>query len=175
MTSLFRRLIGEKFEGLAPPLRAIHGGEGLRTYAGLCRIDRGRGLISRLCGAVASLPAAGDAVPLRVSIESDGRGETWIRDFDGRKMRSTLRGRGGLLEERLGPTVFLFALSARGDAIDWRLMGVRSLGIALPLAWFDKVSASESLEGGRYRFDVRAELPLAGLLVHYRGTLDVGA
>jgi Domain of unknown function (DUF4166) len=172
VTSLFRRLIGDKFDELPLQLRAIHGGAALRTYAGHCRIDRGGSFISRLCGAVSSLPAAGDAVPLRVSIESDARGETWIRDFAGRKMRSTLRGRDGLLEERMGPTVFRFALDAHGDAIEWNLVGVRSLGIPLPLAWFDKVSARESIEGDRYRFDVRAELPLAGLLVRYRGTLD---
>jgi hypothetical protein len=52
-------------------------------------------------------------------------------------------------------------------------VGVRSLGIPLPLAWFDKVSARESVEGGRYRFDVRAEMPVVGLLVRYAGTLDV--
>lgn len=175
MTSLFRRLIGERFEALPMPLRAIHGGAASRTYAGQCRVDRGNGLLSRLCGAVSSLPPAGDAVAVRVSIESDAQGETWTRDFDGCKMRSTLKERGGLLEERLGPTVFRIALTTDGGAIDWRVVGVSSLGIPLPAAWFGQVTARESLEGERYRFDVRAELPLAGLLVHYRGTLDVGA
>jgi hypothetical protein len=175
VTSLFRRLIGDGFEALPVQLRAVHDGPALRTYAGRCHVERGTGLLSRLCGAVASLPPAADVVPIRVSIESHARGETWTRDFGGRTMRSTMTERGGLLEERLGPTVFRFALLAGSDAIDWRLVGVRSLGIPLPLAWFDKMSARESLEGNLYHFDVRAELPLAGLLVHYRGTLDVGA
>jgi hypothetical protein len=174
VSSLFRRLIGEKFEALPAPLRTIHDGAS-RTYAGQCRVERGSGLLSRFCGAVASLPPAGEAVPIRVTIESGAPGEIWIRDFDGRKMRSTLKERGGLLEERLGPTAFRFALSADDGAIDWRVVAVRSLGIPLPLAWFRKVSARESVEANLYRFDVRAELPVAGLLVHYRGTLDVGA
>lgn len=174
MTSLFRRLIGDRFEALPIQLRAIHDGAALRTYAGQCRVERGTGFLSRVCGAIASLPPAADAVPIRVSIESHPRGETWNRDFGGKTMRSTMRGRGGLLEERLGPTVFRFALIAESDAIDWRLAGVRSLGIPLPLAWFDKVRARESVEGNRYHFDVRVELPVAGLLVHYHGTLDVG-
>ena len=175
MTSLFRRLIGDRFEALPIQLRAVHDGTALRTYAGRCRVERGTSLLSRLCGAISSLPPAADAVPIRVSIEPHGRGETWHRDFGGRTMRSTLEERGGLLEERLGPTVFRYALIAGSEAIDWRLVGIRSFGIPLPLAWFEKVSARESLDGSLYRFDVRAELPVAGLLVHYQGTLDVGA
>jgi hypothetical protein len=124
---------------------------------------------------VASLPPAGKSVPLRVSITPDRRGETWERFFDGRPMRSALRERGGFLEERLGPTVLRFALEAAPAAIEWKLVAVRSFGLPLPLAWFDKVRARESLDGVLYAFDVRAELPIAGLLVHYRGTLDAEA
>jgi Domain of unknown function (DUF4166) len=173
VTSLFRRLIGDRFEALPIQLRTVHGGAALRTYSGRCRVERGAGFLSRIFSAIASLPPAADSVPIRVSIESHARGETWNRDFDGKTMRSSLSERGGLLEERLGPTVFHFALDAAGGAIDWRLVGVRSLGIPLPLAWFDKVSARESVEGDRYRFDVRAEMPVVGLLVRYAGTLDV--
>lgn len=88
-------------------------------------------------------------------------------------MRSDLRERAGLLEERLGLATFRFALIARCDSIEWRLLAVRALGFPLPLSWFARVFALESIEGDLYAFDVRAELPLAGLLVHYRGTLDV--
>ncbi len=174
MTSLFRRLMGDRFDALPRQLRAVHDGEAMRVFTGQCRVERGAGLLSRICGAVASLPPAAAAVPIEVSIETRGTAETWIRNFGGKAMRSTLRERDGLLEERLGPAVFRFVLVAERDAIEWRLVGVRSLGIPLPLAWFDKVAARESLEGNLYLFDVRAELPVAGLLVRYRGTLDVG-
>jgi len=50
----------------------------------------------------------------------------------------------------------------------------RALGVPLPARWFAGVAARESEADGRYCFDVRAALPLAGLLVHYRGWLDVG-
>jgi hypothetical protein len=174
VTPLFRRLIGERFDALPGPLRAVHEGAPRRVFSGQCRVERGTGFLSRICGAVASLPPAAATVPIEVTIEARGAIETWNRNFAGKSMRSTLTDREGLLEERLGPTVFRFALVAEGAAIDWRLVGVRSLGVPLPLAWFDKVSARESVEGELYRFDVRAELPVAGLLVHYRGTLHVG-
>jgi hypothetical protein len=171
---LFHRLMGAPFESLAPLLRSIHGG-GTKTYLGRCEVIRGTGLLSRLCAAVASLPPAGASVPLSVSITSHARGEIWDRSFDGKRMRSALSDRDGFLEERLGPSVFRFTLAGSPEAIEWKLVGVRSFGVPLPLAWFDKVRALESLDGGRYRFDVRAELPIAGLLVHYRGTLDAAA
>jgi hypothetical protein len=55
----------------------------------------------------------------------------------------------------------------------WRIRRVSSLGIPLSAKWFDGVVAREFEEDGRYRFDVRAALPFVGLLVHYRGWLDV--
>ena len=172
---LFRSVIGASFDGLPAPIRAIHDGSPLRRCEGASRVERGGRWLSRLFGAVTSLPAATDEVPLSVTIRADGDGETWERDFGGHMMRSRLRLRDGLLEESLGPASFRFRLVAEGGAIDWRLTRVRCLGIALPLSWFGPLTARESLERGRYRFDVRVELPMTGLLVRYDGTLDVGA
>jgi hypothetical protein len=170
---LFRELLGSSFEALPQPLKAVHSGEAATTtWSGRCAVVRGTGILSRICGAIASLPPAGEGVPLQVAIDRGRDGETWTRSFDGHRLRSRIRARDGFLEERMGPTVFRFALEPTADAIDWRLVGVRSFGLPLPVSWFDKVSARESVDGALYRFDVRAELPVAGLLVHYRGTLD---
>ena len=170
--SLFRRVAGPGFEALPAPVRAVHSGPGSANWSGRCEVLRGTGLLSRLCAAVAGLPPAGASVPLQVAITRDADGETWDRSFDGHAMRSRLRERDGFLEERLGPSVFRFALRPGPEALEWQLVGVRSFGLPLPVSWFDKVSARESIDGSRYRFDVRAELPVAGLLVHYRGTLE---
>ena len=111
------------------------------------------------------------AMHVRIRRE-DGR-EEWTRDFAGRAMRSTLRANGELLEESLGVVRFQFTLRARDGAIDWRVVGVRALGVPLPASWFSQVVARESAVDARYRFDVRAAMPLVGLLVHYHGALDV--
>jgi hypothetical protein len=169
---LFRQLIGPDFAGLPLAVRNVHQDCDETALAGRCRIDRGAGALAALFGAVSSLPAAGDDVPVRVVIRRDGGGETWAREFGGKPMVSTLRERDGLLEERLGPTTFRFALTADRERITWKFVGARVLGIPVPAAMFAGVSASESTEGGRYRFDVEARLPVVGLLVRYRGTLD---
>jgi hypothetical protein len=65
---------------------------------------------------------------------------------------------------------FGFKLNVETGEIIWRIARVRALGILpLPTSWFSGVQARESGIGGRYRFDVRAEMPVVGLLVHYRG------
>ncbi|QQP98489.1 DUF4166 domain-containing protein [Lysobacter enzymogenes] len=57
--------------------------------------------------------------------------------------------------------------------LSWRLMRVRALGLPLPRGWFAGVRAREFEREGRYHFDVAAQLPLVGLLVRYRGWLEV--
>ncbi|MEI2454079.1 DUF4166 domain-containing protein [Lysobacter firmicutimachus] len=58
--------------------------------------------------------------------------------------------------------------------LSWRLVRVRALGLPLPARWFAGVRAREFERDGRYHFDVAAQLPAVGLLVRYRGWLDVG-
>ena len=87
-------------------------------------------------------------------------------------MRSTLTERDGLLEEALGPARFRFVLSVADGGVAWRVAGMRVMGVPLPAAWFKAVTARQSVRAGRYTFDVRAELPWIGLLVHYQGWLE---
>ncbi len=89
-------------------------------------------------------------------------------------MPSRLWDADGLLRERLGLATFDFRLDVLDGELIWRVERVRALGIPLPARFFRGVVAREFEQDGRYRFDVRAELPMLGLLVHYRGWLDVG-
>lgn len=169
---LFPRLI-RGFDELPAILREAHSDKGETRLVGRCDVERGTGLLSRAFAAAASLPRAGRDIPVRVIIRRDAGQESWTREFEGRPMRSTLRAIQDVLEESLGPVRFRFALRAIDGAIDWQVVGVRLLGIPLPVSWFSSVGARESASDGRYCFDIRAGLPLAGLLVHYHGVLDV--
>jgi len=169
---LFRELIGSGFADLPFQVRNVHEDRAETALVGRCRIDRGRGWLSAIFGALSSLPPAGGDVPVRVTIRRDALGERWTRDFGGHPMVSTLRARDGLLEERLGPTTFRFELIADRARITWKIAGARVLGIPVPASWFSGVMASESVDSERYRFDVEASLPVVGFLVRYQGTLD---
>ena len=169
---LFKRLLGAAFESLPAPIRRVHDGRAPKVLSGRCRIVRGAGTLASLLAWVASLPRARDDLPVKVEFQCDERRETWSRDFAGQPMRSILTEHGSCLEEALGPVRVRFALRADARAIEWVVVGIRVLGLPLPVEWFSGVQAKESVEAGRYTFDVRAELPWIGLLVHYHGWLD---
>lgn len=173
---LYRQLLAARFDALPATVRALHERGGAHRYHGKVEVERGRGLLSRLCAWSTRLPRAGKGA-IRVDIHGSHDRERWSRHFAGRAMRSRLWVRDGLLCERLGLVTFAFRLDvellATGRAIVWRVARVRALGVPLPLRWFDGVTAREYERDGRYRFDVAARLPWVGLLVHYRGWLDV--
>lgn len=169
---LYPSLLGPRMGELSPRVRALHERGGLRRYHGEVVAVRGRGWLARLCCRAARLPPDTTGA-IEVEIEAGARGERWVRRFGGHAMPSRLWARDGLLCERLGLLRFAFALELEQGAVRWRVRQVRVLGLRLPQRWFDGVSAVESESEGRYRYDVRAALPLAGLLVHYRGWLDV--
>jgi hypothetical protein len=168
---VYRSLLGERFDRLPAALREVHGDSGSVSLEGRCDVKRGTSLLSSILAVVAGLPPAGREIPLHVTLRRDTRGETWTRRFAGHAMRSRLRERGGLLVESLGPARFAFALDSDGDRIDWHLRSVHALGVPLPVRWFEGVQAREWAEDGVYRFEVRAAVALAGLLIHYRGWL----
>lgn len=170
--SLFKRLLGASFDGLPAPIRRVHDGREHKVLSGRCHISRGSGFLVSLLGWAASLPRSGDDLPLSVSFLCDGAGEVWSRDFGGHPMRSTLAEHNGLLEEVLGPARFRFALRVDDSGVAWSVAGISVLGVPLPAAWFQAVTARQSVQADRYTFDVRAELPWIGLLVHYHGWLE---
>ena len=170
---LFQRLLGDAYAALAPRVRELHGFDKAATWRGRATVRRGGGVLARLCAAVAGLPPSLDDAPTRVAFAREGEGETWSRDFGGHPMRSSLRDRGGLLCERLGPLAFAFELSARDGELHWLPRRVRLLGLLpLPAAWFSGVRCREREHAGRYEFLVEAALPLAGPLIRYEGWLE---
>jgi hypothetical protein len=75
------------------------------------------------------------------------------------------------IEERLGPLVLTFDLSAEQERIVWSLYSARLALLPLPLTWLLECAAIESVDAGRYGFDVSASVRGVGLIVHYKGWL----
>ncbi len=170
---LFRRVLdGGVFDGLPPTVKVLHSRDGCHRYRGEVEVSRGKHPLARMLAWAARLPPAGKG-DVEVEIDADGRGERWTRRIGGHAMPSRLWLQDGLLCEQLGLVRFGFRLTAEEGVLVWRVARVRTLGLPLPARWFGGVRARESEVAGRYHFDVEARLPVAGLLVHYCGWVDV--
>jgi hypothetical protein len=174
---LYRRLLGEAWDTLPEPLRAIHGGGS--DYEGIATVERGTGLIARLIGACFGFPRAGSGVPVRVTFVRHPGREVWWRDFAGRSLRSVQHDGAGrfdrLLVERFGPFAVGLALVLEEGKLRFVPRGWSFLGIPLPTALAPRCEAYECAEGGRFRFHVEIGHPLAGVIVRYRGWLAPAA
>jgi hypothetical protein len=112
---LYRRLLGDAYEALPAPIRAMHDLDQSITAQGRANVDRGATFGARIIAAVTGFPPAGRDIPVTVEFRLRGGREIWRRDFAGRVLLSTQEeGRGRfdrLLCERFGP--FAFGMGAR--------------------------------------------------------------
>ncbi len=174
--SLFARVLGDAaFSTLPHSVQALHRARGTRAYTGQAEVQAGRAWLARLCAWATALPPSAACVPVRVEITSNHDTERWDRRFGQHRMPSRFVADGNLLLERIGLVAFGFALTVADGELIWSVRRVRVLGLPLPVRWFRGVRAREFEADGRYRFEVEATLPLVGLLVRYRGWLDVPA
>ena len=172
---LYRRLLGDAWDALPPPLRAMHDLATGLTATGEATIERGTGLIARCLAWLFGFPPAGKDVPVTVAFTArDGR-EIWQRTFGGRSFSSTQEeGRGRferLLCERFGPFVVAMALVLEDGRMRLVVRRWAAFGIPMPLALAPTGNAYEYVEDGQFRFHVEIGLPLGGLIVAYRGWL----
>ena len=171
--SLYQRLMGPAFERLPPALRELHGSTGGFEARGSCEVRRGSGMLSRLLGRIVGVPPSAERLPLHFTVEVADGGERWIRRFGGHVMGSGFVALDGRLQERLGPVVLVHDLECADGGLHTRLRSMRFLGVPVPRWLHPRLRAFAHEDAGIYRFDVAAELPVAGLIVAYRGTLQL--
>jgi hypothetical protein len=172
---LYRRQLGEAWDGLPAAIRAMHDGSGIRTAEGLAVVERGHGVLARLIAFVNRFPKAGRDIPVCVRFEARGEREVWTRTFAGTTFSSTqYQGSGlaaGLICERFGPLVFAFALVAEPDRLRLAMRRWSAFGIPLPMALGPRGETWESAEDGVFHFHVDIAFPWCGPVVAYRGWL----
>lgn len=143
--------------------------------SGVAHVTRGENLIARIAARCFGLPPTALDVPLRVRFAADAHSERWIREFGDQRFHSVhTAGRGrdtGHVLERFGPFTFVLALVWDGERLHYLVRRWRFLGMPLPRALAPISHTTERVCAGKFHFDVRLSLPLAGLLVHYRGWL----
>ena len=174
-TGVFERVLGsDKYGNLPEQVRNFHNAAGYPVWQGEADVERGTGLVSRLLGAVIGLPNAGRGLQDQVSVERHGDGsETWTRTFAGHSFSSRMSyDADAKLHETFGPTTFTLGLGLTARGATLPVSQGKLLGFPLPHFLLPKSTAHEFVDSeGRFRFDVRLDLPFFGLLVHYRGWL----
>jgi len=176
MAPLYQRILGGAWHDLAPPIRELHSVTRTSVFTGRCHVERGRSPLSMLTAAIIGLPRAGADQEVRVTLCVESDGERWTRRIGGRQFSSLQHpGRGrphGLIRERFGPICVYMALAVDGADLQYVIRRWTLSGVPLPISIGPRGCASESVEEGRFRFDVEIGHPLTGLIVRYRGVLS---
>ena len=173
--ALYRRVLGEAWDSLPEPLRAMHDLDGERSAYGVAVVERGSGLLARLVAFVVGLPHAGADIPVTVSFRARHGREHWQRNFAGRAFASVQeQGRGrfeSLVCERFGPLNVGMALVCESERLRLVVRRWSMFGVPLPRALAPRGDSYEFAQAGRFHFHVEIAHPFTGLIVRYRGWL----
>jgi hypothetical protein len=174
---LYQRILGDAWDALPAPVRAMHRCAGPQVAAGQADVQRGRNPLARLVAFVMGFPSAGQQVPVHVVFTPVAGGERWTRTFAGRSFTSfQSAGRGPsdhLLRERFGPFTFDLALVVEGARLSLVVRRWSFLGLALPLFLAPGGDSHEMVVDDRFQFHVEIRHRLIGLIVSYRGWLEI--
>ncbi len=173
---LYERILGAAWQQLPRQIRDMHDIAAAQTAEGRADIERGGNPLSRIIGWLFGFPRQARDVPVTVRFTSDGRRETWRRQFGAHAFSSVHTEGSGrsdkLLEERFGPFTFGLALVASRDRLSFVVRRWKVFGLPLPVALAPFGDSFEFVADGRFHFDVAIGLPLIGLIVRYRGSLE---
>jgi hypothetical protein len=172
---LYRRLLGDAWSWLPPPLQRMHDVQDRLMAEGRAAVDRGRNPLGRLIASLVGFPQPGRDLPVRVAFERRGESEIWRRTFAGRSFASVhsagSRRSDHLIVERFGPFAFGMAAVLADGGLRLVLRRWSFLGLPLPLRLAPGGEAYEFAADGRFHFHVELGHPLTGLIVRYRGWL----
>lgn len=157
-------------------MRRLHGsGETVRAI-GVFRVLHGSNRLARTLARLALLPAAGEAVDVRLQVTAREEGEKWRRTFAGRPLVSMQSNRpDGLLVERMGIVEIRFRLEVVGGALSYQTVSaaLRFGSLRVPLLhWLSPcITAWERAVGDQIHVSVDVTFPLLGRLIAYDGML----
>lgn len=142
-------------------------------------MTRGRNPLAWLIATLIGFPKAGANQDITVELSTRGNGERWTRRSGGRtfsSVQSPGRGRSEwLVRERFGPVSVAMALVVEGANLRYVLRGWTLARIPMPRRLGPSSTAVESVQDGKFKFDVEISHPLTGLVVRYVGLLVASA
>jgi saccharopine dehydrogenase-like NADP-dependent oxidoreductase len=170
--TLFQKALGANFGGLPPSVRRLHSVQDVEVFTGKAKVTRGKGLFERAAAFFFSFPKAGSEVPVAITKTRTAFGETWERDFDGRKFRSYLSPsfRPFHYHERFFAFTYEQELPVKDESLSLSVRRGWVLSIPLPRFLLPKSLSREYDLDGIFHFDVGLYAPLTGkLIVRYEG------
>jgi len=174
---LYQRILGKTWHALPEPIRAMHSLSGAIEARGRASVERGTGLFSHIAAMLFSFPAASDDVPVKVEFQLEGRVERWRRTFGQKSFVSHQYAGSGrstrLLVERFGPLSFDLALTFDDTRLHLVVRDWRCCGIPLPRWLAPGGESYEYVKDGLFHFHVEISQRYIGLIVRYRGWLEV--
>ncbi|MBV8634333.1 MAG: DUF4166 domain-containing protein [Burkholderiaceae bacterium] len=177
---LYQQILGSDWDALPASIRAMHTLQGRLEARGLARVERGTGLLARLSAWLNGFPEAGENVPVTVRFELAEGVECWQRDFGGKRFTSYQSagkgsGKDKLLNERFGPITFGIALQLDQGKLRLIMRRWRFCGVPLPMFLAPGGDTYEHVEDGRFCFHVEINQPGIGMIVRYRGWLELNS
>lgn len=172
ISPLFQQVMGDGFHTLPGPVQALHNVQGVVRFKGRAEVTGASSILGKLAAKIAGFPSSLSDVDVSVEIDANEDREVWCRNFDGHKFHSVLTKKGAYAVERFGPFRFTLGLANIDNKLVYPVLRGSFLGIPLPSFLTPKSTSYEDVDDqGRFLFDVKIELPLAGLVAHYRGWL----
>jgi hypothetical protein len=174
---LYQRLLGDAWTSLPEPIRELHNCDAHLRAQGLAVVERGTSPLSRAISTLFRFPADGKDIPIEVDFRVKNRGEVWRRTFGGRAFSSTQsegRGRSDrLLSEQFGPFTFGLALVVQAERLHLVVRRWSFLRLPLPMTLAPSGDSFEFVADNRFCFNVEIRHAMTGLIVRYRGWLEV--
>jgi hypothetical protein len=170
--SLYRRILGARFDALPEVLRRFHDAPGGGRARGMLQVKRAGGPLRDGLASLLRLPKTGTDVPVRLEVEIEGDRERWVRDFHGRPLETVQWARGDLLMESYGLTSFSSALVLEGSCLRYELRRVWVMGIPIPRRVAPLIDGRVDAGDSGWRLSVRVQAPFLGELVLYEGWVE---
>jgi hypothetical protein len=171
-SSLYRRVLGPRFDALPEVLRRFHDAPGGGRARGTLRVERARGWLRNGLASLFRMPRDGTDVPVRLRVMIEGDRERWVRDFQGRRLESVQWAWGGLLMEKFGPVSFSCELVVDGPCLRYEFRRAWLAGILLPRPLAPFVDGSVQAGDGGWNVGVRVLAPWLGEIVRYGGWIE---
>ena len=175
MSGLYRTVLGDDFQRLAPVLQALHHGQG-SSVRGYLSVVWPEMRCMRLLLRLLKMPSESNAAKSDVLIIPVARGsERWIRDIGGRALISVMQPRGQrVIVERTGLLkVYLKTWVDAQGSLQQRSTRICPRGLGLPLPGLVIAASEHALDTSRFRCKVTVASFPFGKLLSYQGDLSV--